>query len=231
MRALLLASVLGACTPGPHHEATDVDVNTSAENPDALPPILEWESAWGPARIRVRTRGAGPRAVLLLHGGRFSSATWEELGTLDALAAAGLRAVAVDLPGFGESTCAMDDRPGFLRELLERLDIERPVLVVPSMSGAFAVPLVCGEPGLFAGFVPVAPVGLESCERWRDVALPTLIVWSTTDEVVDVAAAHDLHERLEHSRLELFEDARHPCYLDEPERFHGLLTAFALEAQ
>lgn len=37
--------------------------------------------------------------VLLLHGMRFSSKTWLDLGTLDRLSAWNYRAVALDLPG------------------------------------------------------------------------------------------------------------------------------------
>jgi pimeloyl-ACP methyl ester carboxylesterase len=47
-------------------------------------------------------------SILLLHGARYTSSTWVDLGTLNALANAGCRAVAVDLPAHGSSGVRVD---------------------------------------------------------------------------------------------------------------------------
>ena len=44
---------------------------------------------------------AGAVSFLLLHGAAFSSETWQELRTLQTLAALGYTAVAIDMPGPG----------------------------------------------------------------------------------------------------------------------------------
>ena len=49
--------------------------------------------------------------------------------------------------------------------------------------------------------------------------LPSLIVWGERDPLIPVRHAHDAHERIRGSRLEIFPGAGHFPYRDDPERF------------
>ena len=166
--------------------------------------------------------------VLLLHGGRFSSQTWLELGTLDAIAEAGLRAVAIDLPGFGKSPPSSLSRAEFLRWLVPAVSDSPPVVVSPSMSGSFSIPYVAQHASRLAGFVPVAPVGItEALDRLRGNEVPTLIVWGELDRVIPLEQGRQLQGALPNSSLLVLNGASHPCYLDRPQEFHRHLIAFA----
>jgi pimeloyl-ACP methyl ester carboxylesterase len=57
---------------------------------------------------------------------------------------------------------------------------------------------------------------------------PTLIVWGALDSIIPVSHAYTAHEAIADSRLEVFEQARHFPFQDEPERFtHALLDFLA----
>ena len=96
---------------------------------------------------------AGPadaqKVVLLIHGAAFTARTWQVVGTLDALAAAGLRVLAVDLPGYGLSGGSRDSaqRKDFVAHFLHALPNtpRRVLLVAASMGGTFGAPLVLGS--------------------------------------------------------------------------------------
>lgn len=58
---------------------------------------------------------------------------------------------AVDLPGFGDSGTSSEsvlDKPAFLEALIQELTPDKaPIVVSPSMSGAFSVPLFVKNSG------------------------------------------------------------------------------------
>jgi pimeloyl-ACP methyl ester carboxylesterase len=58
------------------------------------------------------------------------------------------------------------DHDTWLGKLLDRLSVTKPVVVSPSMSGTFSLPLVAAEPDRLAGFVAIAPVSImEYCNQ------------------------------------------------------------------
>jgi pimeloyl-ACP methyl ester carboxylesterase len=179
-------------------------------------------------RLHTLRRGPeGGRSVLLLHGAKFNSDTWKNLGTLDVLADAGFRAVALDLPGFGKSPRWTFDHTKLLAELLPILGLGRPVLVSPSMSGSVSFPLILEHPELVRGFVAVAPAGTPKyAGLLKDNPVPTLIVWGGHDRVFPISQAKLLAASFKKARVVILPDAQHPSYLDQPDRFHASLLEY-----
>jgi len=215
---LLVVSVLGSPWPAGAEEAGVVSSKITA-----FDLTVEGEKIHG---LAAGEKGEAP--VLLLHGAAFDSGTWKQLGTLEVLAGAGFRAVAVDLPGFGGSKGARADPGHFLEALLPALGLERPVIVSPSMSGRFSFPYVLAHPDGVAGFVPVAPVGaVEYATRLSGCAVPALVVWGERDSVFPIAQARPLADAFVDARVLVLPGARHPAYLDQPALFHRELLDFA----
>ncbi|XP_041281694.1 protein ABHD14A [Onychostruthus taczanowskii] len=176
--------------------------------------------------------GSGRPDVLLLHGQAFTSMTWEALGTLALLAGEGYRAVAIDLPGYGDSppvemALTAQGRKAFLDRVLQELGMQRPVLISPSMSGRFALPFVLAHGDRLAGFVPIAPVGTKdyTAEQYRRVQTPTLILYGDHDTGLAPQALQNL-QHLPNHRVAVLSGAGHACYLDKPEDFHRALLGF-----
>ncbi|KAM6197479.1 protein ABHD14A [Sarcoramphus papa] len=194
------------------------------------PPVFYREVSAGPQASGAASPGRP--AVLFLHGQAFTSKTWEALGTLALLAGEGYRAVAIDLPGYGDSppaemTATAQGRVAFLDHVLQELGMRRPVLVSPSMSGRFALPFLLARGDRLAGFVPVAPVGTKdyAAEQYRRVQTPTLILYGDRDASLGPQSLQSLRHLPGH-RVAVVPDAGHACYLDKPEDFHRALLGF-----
>lgn len=179
------------------------------------------------AGIAARQAGDGGADVALLHGRAFTSATWEELGTLEALAAAGARALAIDAPGFGDTpaeACAAD---AVVATVIDAWSLERPVVVAPSMGGQLLWPVLREQPERLGGVVLVAPANTERLVDELDAcAVPALVVWGGGDRLLPPSWAERLAARFTDARVVVLDGARHPAYLDAPERRHAELVDF-----
>ncbi|XP_022100002.1 protein ABHD14B-like isoform X2 [Acanthaster planci] len=174
-----------------------------------------------------------PKGVfLLLHGMRFKSETWLDLGTLHVMATYGYRMVAVDLPGYGNTEKIEGlDHIALMMEVLKGINIKEPagvIIVSPSMSGSYALPLLMAHPEKFSGYVPVAPVDTEKYkkEQYEKVQVPTSIIYGSKDTMLGDVSLKNLRN-LPRSEVHEIKEAGHPCYLDQPLEFHKYLHEFA----
>jgi pimeloyl-ACP methyl ester carboxylesterase len=114
--------------------------------------------------VRLPYDEAGEGApVILLHAGVADRTMWRE--HLGPLAAAGYRAIAVDLPAFGEAPAPETEDPPWndVLDTMYALGIERAALVGNSFGGAVAlrVGVVAPERVSALALISVPPTGLE----------------------------------------------------------------------
>ncbi len=135
------------------------------------------------SRIRVIEAGTGDHAVLFVHGLGGWAENWHEV--LPAIAASGRRAIAFDLPGFGDSTPVrrpryFDPRGAYYADVVDgvrsALGLERPHLVGHSLGGAIAYVAAVSHPESFSSLTLVAPGGLgpEIARSLRLASVPLL---------------------------------------------------------
>lgn len=68
--------------------------------------------------------------------------------------------------GYANTPAAtIPDRAAFLEHVIQAFELKNPVIVSPSMSGFFALPYLLKHWTSMAGYIPVAPVGIEVLEE------------------------------------------------------------------
>ena len=131
---------------------------------------LKREGAIAYREARPQGEESGP-PVLLLHGFPESSRMWVAL--MEALAAAGRRAVAPDLYGLGDST---DDGPAtfernlaIVKEFTALLGLDRVVLVVHDWGGFVGLAWACEHPEAVEALV-ISNTGFFADGKWHGMA-------------------------------------------------------------
>jgi len=116
-------------------------------------------------------RDSGHSPFLCIHGWPQSSYMWRHL--MPALATAGRRAFALDLPGFGDSA---PDLPGTFERHVEaverfrrRIGLDRVVLAVHDTGGVIGLRWACDHPEAVAGLV-ISNTGFFPTHEWTEIA-------------------------------------------------------------
>ena len=118
--------------------------------------------------------------VLLLHGAKYASQTWKGLGTLQIFSYWGYKTYAVDLPGYKLSKKAQttystnSEYIDFMEQLAEKLYLRKLVLIVPSYSGVYGLPVLLQSSNIdIVGFIAISPQGTPkySKEQYQKVCL------------------------------------------------------------
>jgi len=140
------------------------------------------------SRIRVIEDGVGERSVLFVQGLGGWAENWTE--TIERVVASGRRAVAFDLPGFGESPPVrgaryFDARAPFYAAVVEgvrrAIGLDRPHLVGHSLGGGIAGVTAAVSPEAWRSLTLVAPAGLGTdippFLRWLSLPILGLTPW------------------------------------------------------
>jgi pimeloyl-ACP methyl ester carboxylesterase len=131
---------------------------------------------------RTRLLQAGPRdsdeAVVFVHGNPGSADDWERL--IAAAAGTGKRALAFDLPDFGETIAPLDfehsmfDYAGFVGEALSELGVEHVHLVLHDFGGPIGLVWTMAHPDALAS-ITLIDTGILPGYRWHPLAR----IWRT----------------------------------------------------
>ncbi len=174
--------------------------------------------------------GAGEVTVMLLHGMKFKATTWEELKTIDFLADLGLKVLAVDMPGFGDSPVSELSPQEVLDKFFAALSLDNVVLIGPSMGGRLALEFGIASCSALKAMVVVGAVGVEENRaKLSQIDVPVLVIWGEDDAISPIQASNILLEELENAQLVVFAGAPHPCYLEQPDNWHETLKKFLID--
>lgn len=178
----------------------------------------------------MQNKSGSKTDIILLHGAKFSAATWQKIGTLDVISDAGYRVHAMDVPGFGKSGPCSASPVKILHDFILQGQISSPVLIGPSMGGSICLDYYFTWPETVGGLVLVGTVGIQKYRsRFRGINVPCLLVWGGNDTISPLSGARFLQQEIPVADPVVLVNAPHPCYLDQPDQWHRALLEFLSE--
>lgn len=129
----------------------------------------------GTYRIHYLSFGEGPAAVFLHGSGPGASGYSNFKQNIEAVVAAGYRAIIFDMIGFGWSSkptgCDYTTElfAETIKDALDAIGIERCVLIGNSLGGAVSIRIALDNPDLVVGLVMMAPGGIETDEVYYNM--------------------------------------------------------------
>jgi pimeloyl-ACP methyl ester carboxylesterase len=196
-------------------------------------------------RLRYEQAGGG-RPVVLLHGMSNHCLAWAP--QLDALAAAGWRAVLPDLAGHGRSDpvterTTTEDLAGDVVALLDVLEVAAAPVCGLSLGGMVTQQLLVDHPERVTGALVVSagtnltfPAAEQVIASWKaiwlapGVRVPVLAVAGQHDRLAPPQMVEQVAASVPGGRLEVVEDAQHLVNLERPDRFNELLLGLLAQA-
>jgi len=171
--------------------------------------------------------------ILLLHGAKYTSSTWKGLGTLQLFAYYGYRTIAIDLPGYGLSKKAnkpdRDQIIQFFETLTNLLNLKKVVIIAPSMSGEYALPLLLGDHNVdLVGMILVAPVDTNKYSKvqYQKVKIPVLLMYGEKDRSEHATNAKYWTQFIPDCEQIMVGKAEHAAFVGNPEDFHKDILHF-----
>jgi len=182
---LVTAAMISGCTSARfYHNApplpfSEIDYTFSMQTGEINGVPLAWYDSGGYGEV-----------VLFVHGLASNAGFWRY--NVPDLRAAGLRVIAVDLPGYGKSGKSYDIPYGLgfyartLEALLEHLDISSVTVIGHSMGAQIALTLVLQECPRVKGLVLLSPAGIERFKQgegeWLKKSVTPEFVINTPEE-------------------------------------------------
>eukprot|EP01083_Nonionella_stella_P301311 1032966_1 len=180
-------------------------------------------------------------SVVLLHGQKYHSQTWNQNGTLKYLFDNKYGNIAFDMKGYGNSSGKRETfenaNMDWIIQCLDKLGVNRNiVLIMPSMSGLYGLQWMFNTKysTYLSGIIPIAPAFCAQYDKelFKTIDIPTCIVYGENDETGLHNESNSCFVQIPKHKQFMIANAPHACYLkSNANEFHDIMLNFIDELE